>query len=66
MILFPQGDLSGSHIIFIIIEQFMQTASCNTEQFYLHFSGRSRIRPPFDNILLARPRRLKHLIISAV
>ena len=62
----PFCQVVGRQIVFIVLEQLLNAASRDIEQFQFHLHRCHPVGRPLDNVLLSRAGRLHHLVDGAV
>lgn len=65
-ILVPLCEVADSQEVFVIGEEFFEACSRDVGELDLHFGRSGGCFRAFDDVLLAGPRRLNHLVDGAV
>lgn len=64
--LVPASQVADSQIVEVVGQQLFQTGSADVGQLDLRFLRARPCFASFENVLLARPRRLNHLVDGAI
>ena len=59
-------QMARLQVVFIVFAQLLQRRPCHIYQLQLHLRRRHAVGKSLHNVLLARPRRLNHLVARAV
>ena len=62
----PLGKSPHPKVVLVVYQQFLQTGFSHIDKFQLRLARGGACRATLGDILLARPRRLHHLVDSAV